>query len=366
MTPRKVHNDSFSGANWMSNLDDIIHDMPLNSICLPGTHDSATANLQECWTHERQEDGGASFIHWVENNLGISGSPAWKALLGVARATGLDISKQLKAGVRAFDFRVWPVKERTGEIEGFYGVHRFLGENYNTIANQLCDFLENNKGEVVYARFRFLDENHLVTGEDCKTFLKWLTGQLAPFLVRRDEGNPFKTSYGALVDDGRRSRIIIHFYDEDFRHTDFTNFPARDLFFTTEEIGLHGDTNGNGDTVASMIEQQRRYLMEAKKQAESLALWLTTSPPSAECIQAVRQAYKQEFDPLHFFHKGGYSSQYLRDFVKPFNTAIEDVLQKFSGERISAIFVDWIEDSNAVALAMQRTLLQRPHHTRTA
>ena len=355
----------------MWDLDDIFHDFPLKFLCLPGTHDSATAHLRECWTHERKENDGASFIHWVENNLGISGSPVWKALLGTARTTNLDIKGQLMLGVRAFDFRVWPVKEGlTGKIEGFYSVHRFLGENYTIIVNQLRDFLENHKGEVVYAQFRFLDGNHLVTGEDCKQFLSWLTEQLGPYLVRRDEGNPFKIPYKVLVGgDPRsrvvahpRSRIIIHFYDESDRKTDFTNFPARDLFFTTEEIGLHGDTNGNGATVTSIVAQQRQYLREAKRKGLCTALWLTTSPPDAPCIQAVRQAYKEEFDPLHVFHKGGYPSHFLRDFVKPFNDCLESMLEQFSGERISAVFVDWPEDSNLVTLAMQRSIRQTTHH----
>lgn len=362
----------FPWANWMWDFNYIFQDFPLKFICLPGTHDSATAHLQECWTHERQESGGAPFIHWLENNLGISGSPVWKALLGTARATGWDIKSQLQWGIRAFDFRVWPVKSVKGKIEGFYSVHRFLGENYTTIVSQLRDFLENYKGEVVYARFRFIDGNHLVTGEDCKQFLGWLTDQrqLGPYLVKRQEGNPFKIPYKVLVGgDPRsrivsdpRSRIIIHFYDESDRKTDFTNFPARDLFFTTEEIALHGDTNGNGNTVTSTVEQQRQYLREAKRQGQCFAMWLTTSPPDAPCIQAVRQAYKEEFDPLHLFHKGGYSSHFLRDFVKPFNDCLESVLQVFSGERISAIFVDWPEDSDVVKLALQRTIRQTMHH----
>jgi len=335
----------------------------LEYICLPGTHDSATAHLRECWTDERHEEGGASFIHWLENNLDVSSSPVWKALLGAARATSLDIMTQRRGGGRAFDFRVWPVKRE--RIERFYSVHRFLGEDYTIIVNQLCAFLEQYKGEVLYAQFRFYDENKLVTGEDCKTFLGWLTEQLRPYLVRRDQGNPFKTEYGALVDGGRRSRIIIHFYDEEFRHTDFTNFSARDLFFTTEEIGLHGASDGNGVTVDQMIKQQRQYVVESQRQSRSLALWLVAAPPPAECIRAVKQAYAEEFDFLHCFPSGGYSDQCLRDFVGPFNAAIEDMLHKifFPGEgvigkHISAIFVDWIEDTNVVKLAIQQSIRQ--------
>lgn len=369
MPARKAHGP-IRYSNWMWDLDDIFHDFPLKFLCLPGTHDSATAHLRECWTHERKENDGASFIHWLENNLGISGSPVWKALLGTARTTDRDIYTQLTLGVRAFDFRVWPVKDgQTGEIEGFYGVHRFLGENYKIIVKQLCDFLERYKGEVVYARFRFIDENHRLTDEDRKQFLSWLTDQLRPYLVKRDEGSPFTIPYKVLIGgDPRsgivthpRSRIIIHFYDESDRKTDFTNFPARDLFFTTEEIGLHGDTNGNGSTVTSMVEQQRQYLREAKRQGQCFAMWLTTSPPDAPCIQAVRQAYKEELDPLHVFHTGGYPAHFLRDFVKPFNDCLESMLQQFSGERISAIFVDWPEDSDVATLAMQQSVRQTTH-----
>jgi hypothetical protein len=363
---------NWMSANWMWKFHPYFGSAALECICLPGTHDSATAHLKACWTDERNENFGMSFIHLLEDNLGISSSPVWKALLGEARATNLDIRTQLLAGVRAFDFRVWPVKRPSGpvspvqQIEEFYSVHRFLGENYTIIVNQLIDFLKNYKGEVVYARFRFYDENKLVTGEECKTFLAWLTEQLRPYLVTRKEcSNPFKKEYGALVDGGSRSRIIIHFYDEEFRHTDFKNFSERDLFFTTEEIGLHGDSVKNGDTVDQMIKQQRQYVVESQTQSRSSALWLVAVPPPARYEQVGKEAYEEEFDPLHWFHSRNYTDQLLRDFVRPFNAAIEDMIHKifFSGEHviekpISAIFVDWIEDSNLVKLAMQQSIRQ--------
>ena len=94
MTPRKAHDRSFPTANWMWNFDDIFHDMPLKFICLPGTHDSATANLQREWTDERSYDSVVvTLLRGLENNFDQFGPPSdkWIALWGCARATNLDI-----------------------------------------------------------------------------------------------------------------------------------------------------------------------------------------------------------------------------------------------------------------------------------
>lgn len=358
-------------ANWMGHFYDILKDKTLSDICLPGTHDSATAHLVREWTNERKEEEGLLIYHGFKN-LSKSDSNAWRALLGFARATGHDIKTQLAHGVRAFDFRVWP---KDGK---FYSVHRFLGEDYEIIVGQLREFLERYKGEVVYARFRFIDGNNLVKPEECKKFLLWITEALKPYLIttrvcqitppRPAHGNfvmrktvhPLEMPLEHFTDHGKCSRILIQF-DND-KHIAFPArgeqaFPAASRFFEKEYIGLEGDSNGNNNDVKTMIANQASLFQAAKSKGKSCALWLVIGPSDKTCITDLAMAVA--IDHSSRSNPDGYSWQALRNYAIPIAHGLRDILKPYEGERIPAIYVDWYEESPLVELAIERSI-RRP------
>src|SRR5271157_431717 len=366
-TPASSEAPNFPYANWM-NLAPHNPKTKLKDFCLPGTHDSATATLQKVWTDERDEDWRMIFPQIGSELPAAAAKHLWQALHGCARATRCDIKTQLLMGVRAFDFRVWPEKVETFREHAFdlmvfqptmfttrfggefYSVHRFLGEKYSTIVGQLRDFLESYKGEVVYARFRFLDEKRLIRDAgEINRFFSWLVEekQLRKYCIKRSEGNPFQASYETLVDGYDHSRLVIHFYDEPWRHADVSKCPGRDLFFTNGEIGLHGDTVGNGETVDTMVAKQKEYLKYAKDNKLLFGLWFVSCPPSAKFTKEGTKAFEgQPFD-----------DEVLRTWARPFNEKLHFILQdQFYGEPASAIFVDWIEDTQLVLWAINRSV----------
>lgn len=341
----------------------------LGDICLPGTHDSATAVLQRHLTRERDDqpgskEAGMDWASWV-----------WPVALGEARATSLTISQQLQAGVRAFDFRVWPdrvdpliptfmgmkdminaarQKQNAPPIGDFYSVHQFAGLPYSDIVESLLTFLRGAPGEIIYARFRFYEKpdrtDRLVTEDDVCKFLQWITGKLAPFAIRSSEGNPFDKTYASLVGLDKSSsaqpaaKIIIHFVDEPIARLNLAKIDAetRSRFFTTKDLQIGLDTagGGGGETTQEKVQNQREKLEQSKRAGPYFCLWFVKSPPPDGC--------KLEIEKAAFTFGASGDKEYLRHVAKGMNEHPEHLcaaMDNFKREQgICAVFVDWIED----------------------
>jgi hypothetical protein len=320
-------------SHWMRDNFERLKGKKLGDLCLPGTHDSATSTLLDIVTEERNDLG-----FWTD--LGRSVGPVFfpsigKIAIGCARATGKTIAEQLVYGVRAFDFRVWPQKE-----DEFFSVHSFLGVSYLQIVSELKKFLAESPGELVYARFRFYDERHIVKPEAIKRFLVWLAEELGPYAVLHGDVNPFETEFASLVGKtAERSRVLIHFYNEDFRTMDFSDLPksARDTFFTTEELCMYGDTSGGADS-EQRISAQVEKLRYAKQHNLNFCLWFCAAPDSGRDVVPQVERTMAHRD---------YTEEVLRVLcAEPMNREVRGYLEdpRLSKERCSAVYVDWIED----------------------
>jgi hypothetical protein len=363
VTERASEHPARNYANWMMECYEELKDKLLEQICLPGTHDSVSANLEARFTDERADPP-----KWVRAILPTNPhSPIAAAMLGTARATTRDIASQLSSGVRAFDFRVWAEVSSHGPIE-YYGVHSFRGQNYRIIVNQLRDFLERYKGEVLYARFRFYDQNHLEGADRIQPFFTWVTNELRPYLVTMAEGNPFEVSYGALVDNGRRSRIIVEFCDESWRQLDVSHWQARPLFFTKKDTGLEGDTDGNGTSVETIIANQRKRHEEAKQQNLRFALWTPVVDKDKEIwsiVSAVLDCGNNLWvgivppPPIWAKNETELAKDprwnSLHESTKTINSRLGEIFDAFTGRRVCSVFVDFFEETRLVDLAIDRS-----------
>jgi hypothetical protein len=347
--------------SWMRDNFNAIKDKKLKHMWLPGTHDSATASFQRIWTYERKYDNiFVEILRKFENSWDQTDriSDKWTALWGTAQATELAIKEQLVAGVRAFDFRVWPKYNSreyfaggmntisTSSLDGFYAVHGFLAENYKIIIPQIVDFLNTHSGEILYLRFRFYDENKIVSTEDIKKFLSYVTEQLLSYIIPTKDGNPFEARFGDLIGSDKKSRVIIHYHDEDFRHIDFKIFEPKKLFFSTDEIGMIGDSNGNDHTVDSLINKQMEYVKEAWDKKCPCSLWIVSVPDNGLIKKTILDAmFKSDFE-----------RHLLRRYAKIFNDAIPRILDIFQKFNLSAVYVDWVEDTSLIEEAIKLSI----------
>lgn len=145
----KTKKDTWSGvetADWMAKLPD---ERLLSHICLPGSHDSATAYTQ---------DAGV-----------VSSAVSW--LCHAINCQSLSISEQLNAGVRFLDLRLYPEKDRSGSIQ-FVCVHGKDKLRYT------CTRSENGQA------LKFED----VQGE-CNTFLREHPTETIVVSIKKEDGD---------------------------------------------------------------------------------------------------------------------------------------------------------------------------------
>ncbi|GAB1602315.1 PI-PLC X domain-containing protein 3-like [Argonauta hians] len=131
-------------ADWMSQLPDFCHDLPLNGLAIPGSHDSFSAQLR---------DGHISPDNPEILNIIVKflGAAADKVMMKWSTTQNFDLSKQLKAGIRYFDFRV-AYNETDDELQF---VHGLFGPKIECCMNEINSFLDEHPKEVV-----ILDFNH--------------------------------------------------------------------------------------------------------------------------------------------------------------------------------------------------------------
>lgn len=145
----KTKKDTWNGVNktdWMAKLPD---ERRLSHICLPGSHDSATAYTQSTGV--------------------ISGAVSW--VCQAINCQSLSISEQLNAGVRFLDLRLYPEKDGSGSIQ-FICVHGKDKLRYT------CTRPENEQA------LKFED----VQGE-CNTFLREHPTETIVVSIKKEDGD---------------------------------------------------------------------------------------------------------------------------------------------------------------------------------
>ena len=129
-------------GNWMHNMYDVIKDRPLKHIVVPGTHDS----------------GMSTISHHI---LTAADS-------ATTQTQGINMYNQLRAGARWFDLRVMSVHQTTPN-EGDYGFWAShvndetaevaignTGEGLTDIIDEINQFTEENPGEIIILRMKYL------------------------------------------------------------------------------------------------------------------------------------------------------------------------------------------------------------------
>lgn len=137
------HGDDF--AEWMSRLSPACHDLPLNTLAIPGSHD--------CFSYHLNTKGelGPDCTAIVKDVVDLFGSAAKEIIVKWSVTQSLTLTQQLKMGIRFFDFRV-AFQTSTNRL---HFVHGLYGPKVEPCLQEIYSFLESYSKEIV-----ILDFNH--------------------------------------------------------------------------------------------------------------------------------------------------------------------------------------------------------------
>lgn len=132
-------------ADWMTRLSPSCHDVPLNALAIPGSHD--------CFSYHLNTKGelGPDCTGIIKDVVDIFGSAAKEIIVKWSVTQSLTLSQQLKMGIRYFDFRV-AYQASTNEL---HFVHGLYGPKVEPCLQEIHSYLELYPKEIV-----FLDFNH--------------------------------------------------------------------------------------------------------------------------------------------------------------------------------------------------------------
>ena len=130
-------------ADWMGANKNVLQNIALNRVVIPGTHNSGTYKL----FHPAQK-GWSPDAPGYKDFFATMGFPLYKPMAECQEKT---IHEQLMDGVRAFDFRV--CKNENGE---FYACHSLYGAKVETMLRDIARFNTSHPDEIIILRFQHL------------------------------------------------------------------------------------------------------------------------------------------------------------------------------------------------------------------
>ncbi|XP_013396515.1 PI-PLC X domain-containing protein 3 [Lingula anatina] len=160
-------------ANWMGGLPESLHSSSLNSIAIPGTHDSFS------WGLDVTGDIGPDNLPFVKTLVQLFPGTAKAIIAKWSKTQSLNTVEQLKAGIRYFDIRV-TLKKDTQEL---HAVHGLYGRKMEMELQDISQFLDNHSKEIVLLDFNHFysmdEENHI----QCISLIQHIFGpKLCPLL----------------------------------------------------------------------------------------------------------------------------------------------------------------------------------------
>jgi len=157
---------------WMTCLSDVLGPVPLNKVCIPGSHDCGTWSIRSLspWHGTMgvfAQTGVRAFFTKVGAKIASPTTACY------SRCQSLDINGQLNAGVRYFDARAAKTTSTSmlssdGTFSGYRFVHGMLGSDFIAGLEDVQRFCEANPKEIVIVDIRFTlsfdedDHAHLV------------------------------------------------------------------------------------------------------------------------------------------------------------------------------------------------------------
>ena len=187
-------------SNWMS--ETLSNEQKVVDIAMLGAHDSFSSQINIFSKLDPYETNG---IMQGTTGLLIKGFIMRQSITQIS-----DAEELLNSGVRYLDIRL------TYDEETWYTKHNYLSGDFEPIAAQITDFLDNNTGEFLILDFQHISGLDYASSEDYQIFVDML--QSYGLLEYAQTVNDLSVlTYGDITANGSMSKIII---TSKFEHSD--------------------------------------------------------------------------------------------------------------------------------------------------
>jgi hypothetical protein len=196
-------------SQWMYNMRKFLNPKKLSEIVLPGSNNSGSFGI-------RDDSQFSSDQPWMQDYIGKMGSLAISAVLPWARTQEHSLLRQLKDGIRYFDFRVSLGLDQEGRSE-LYLVHFLHGQKVSEAILEILSFLESKNEELIIVDincfFGLTQSDHQDLANQIITFLG---DYIVPSNVRPS------ATYHHIINIIKKRLIVI--YHDDFITQNYSEF----------------------------------------------------------------------------------------------------------------------------------------------
>jgi hypothetical protein len=209
--------------------------MSLRNVAMPGSHDTGTYSIPTTLPLTLSPDAPTAIMGIYAL---VPGGPDLVCIWAVAQPQPDNITQQLEAGARAFDFRVL---NRKGTL---CVAHSLWGGRLYPMIDQLAKFLDSNPNEIV-----FVDCSHFVdlTDDDHKTLINYLSSKLR--LMPRTTTD---VTVGQIL--GQRKQVVLLYeYDKMWKaeNNSLWNF----LWQNGDFYGVYSNTHQLPDALSHISDE---------------------------------------------------------------------------------------------------------------
>ena len=321
-------------VNWMElGLNtDAQRSRPLNSICLPASHDTGTYALSDVLTDDPSAELARAMeilddIESVFDKAGIGRLLSWASVRSTVMASLDDLSTtttrtvydQLLNGIRCLDLRVFYGKGPASDTEDkFYLFHGLVGPTLETVLSDLSSYARAYVGEIFYVTFGHLqNQSESTDGEVMRLLREQISESLGDLAYKKTGSNNsslFSQTYEAITAEARQqnaSTIIL--VDGE---SNIPSSPSSDLAYNPDIFWPRSYSpadNGNGRSnriighytetpdVNEMLAGQKAlfdtYKISPSKADQGYALYFTLTPSFDQYVgivgnKAIRKVQK--------------------------------------------------------------------------
>ncbi|KAH6927573.1 hypothetical protein HPB50_005690 [Hyalomma asiaticum] len=159
--------------NWMGNLPEELHNVPLNHLAIPGSHDSCS------YTISPQAEIAPDNEYYGNKLLKLLGPIGKQIMYSWSVTQNITTKEQLQAGIRYFDIRIAVRKDP--KDDNLYLVHGLFGAVVDNFLVEVKEFLESHKKEVILVHFQHF---YNMTDADHNRLLNKLTSVFGPLMCQ--------------------------------------------------------------------------------------------------------------------------------------------------------------------------------------
>lgn len=190
-------NASSELESWMGNLPEELHNVPINQLAIPGSHDSCS------YTITPQAEIAPDNEYYGNTLVKLLGPIGKQILYSWSVTQNITTREQLRSGIRYFDLRIAVRKDPSDE--NLYLIHGLFGAVVDNFLVEVKEFLESHRSEVILLHFQHF---YNMTDTHHNRLLNKLTSAFGPLMCQ------FTTDMGnvTLASLWRRGYQMITFY----------------------------------------------------------------------------------------------------------------------------------------------------------